>query len=58
MIGVCIANWNNYHDTLETLFQLNNIDCPKLLYIVVVDDCSTNESANKINQFQSCHQFR
>lgn len=49
-IGFIILNYNTYEMTLKLINNLNKIDTKKMLFLIVVDNCSTNESAKILEQ--------
>ncbi len=49
--GIVILNYNDYENTIKMLEQIMDYKC--LSKIVVVDNCSTDESLEKIRLFES-----
>jgi len=53
-VAISILNWNGWQDTLECLQSVRQLDYPNYL-IVVVDNGSTNDSAERIKGWASEH---
>ena len=52
-VCIIILNYNNYEDTIECIKSIKNVIPFQMIDIVVVDNNSTNDSVNMIeNQFQ------
>lgn len=51
-VGVILLNYNNYQDTLRCVDSLNQVDYQNYI-IIIVDNCSTNESVTYLNEIQS-----
>jgi hypothetical protein len=46
-VGICVLNWNGWHDTLECVESLRRQDYPNFV-IIVLDNHSLNDSAEQI----------
>ncbi len=49
--GIVILNYNDYENTIKMIEQIKDYKC--LNKIVIVDNCSTDESVDKIKPFES-----
>lgn len=52
MIGVIILNYNTYQDTLNLVCELQEQSVASRLRVVVVDNCSPNESYEKLKPLE------
>jgi GT2 family glycosyltransferase len=50
LVSIILLNWNGYEDTLEALESLYQINYPNY-NVIVVDNHSTNDSIDKIEQY-------
>lgn len=55
MIAVIILNWNNWAETIGCLSSLMNCEVVGDLNVVVVDNGSTNDSVEQIDNWISCN---
>lgn len=51
-VGIVLVNYNSYEDTIECLESLNRIDYQNY-FIVIIDNCSTDDSYLKLKSFES-----
>lgn len=56
-VVIIILNWNGWQDTIECLKSLNKVDYDNF-EVVVVDNGSTNNSTQKINDFVKSFKFK
>lgn len=49
--GIVILNYNNYYDTINCIKSLIEYSMEKLPYVVIVDNCSTNNSVKYIAEY-------
>ena len=47
--GIVILNYNDYENTIKMIEQIKDYRC--LNKIIIVDNCSTDESVSKITPF-------
>ncbi|HOJ79139.1 MAG TPA: glycosyltransferase family 2 protein [Bacillota bacterium] len=50
LVYILILNWNGWHDTIECLESLQQLNYSNY-FIVVVDNCSTNDSLQRIKDW-------
>lgn len=47
-INIIVLNWNNWEDTISCVESLQKSECTELFKIVVIDNCSSDNSAEHI----------
>jgi len=50
LVSFCLLNYNSYLDTIECIDSLLKQTCNKF-YVVIVDNCSTNDSVQQITNY-------
>ena len=53
MISVIILNYNSWKDTINEIEHIHNMFEIEYNSIIVIDNCSTNESFSKLNEFKN-----
>ncbi len=49
-INIIILNWNGWEDTINCVNSLKGIDCSELYKIIIIDNCSTDDSVKRIKK--------